>query len=68
MMDLSPPEHEHSAAVDLAAEWLAQPVRETLSRPLIPLLQERFGLSITEAVEACRHATQIRQEAADGTS
>lgn len=48
---LTPPEHSHSAAVELAARWLAEN-RKTLTRPVIPTLRDRFGLSINEAIEA----------------
>lgn len=43
--------HEHSEAVELAARWLAEH-RASLSRPIIPELRDRFGLSINEAIEA----------------
>lgn len=43
--------HEHSEAVELAARWLAEH-RKALTRPIIPELRERFGLTINEAIEA----------------
>lgn len=43
--------HEHSAAVELAARWLAEH-RTSLTKAIIPALRERFGLSINEAIEA----------------
>lgn len=54
-------DHEHSAAVDLAGNWLAQNPRDRLAEPVIPLLRQRFGLSISEAVEACRAAAKARE-------
>lgn len=44
-------DHESSAAIDEAARWLAEH-RASLSRPIIPELRDRFGLSINEAIEA----------------
>lgn len=42
MMNLSPPEHEHSAAIDVAATWLATTPRHARGdRPIVPLLRER---------------------------
>lgn len=43
--------HEHSAAVEEAARWLAEH-RTSLTKAIIPTLVERFGLSINEAIEA----------------
>ncbi|QIA21513.1 hypothetical protein [Mesorhizobium sp. AA22] len=57
-------DHSHSEAINLAGNWLAQNPRDWLTQPVIPLLRERFGLSVTEAVEACRVASKAR-EAAD---
>ncbi|TPI54750.1 hypothetical protein FJ417_24685 [Mesorhizobium sp. B3-1-7] len=54
--DLTPPEHEHSAAIDLAVEWLSQNPRDRIGQPIVPLLRERFGLSAVEACEVCREA------------
>lgn len=48
---LTPPEHSHSAIVEEAARWLAEH-RASLSRPIIPALRDRFGLSIKDAIEA----------------
>lgn len=44
-------DHEHSEATELAARWLAEH-RKTLSRPIVPELRDRFGLSIREAIDA----------------
>lgn len=55
--DLTPPEHEHSAAVEEAARWLAAH-RKTLTRPIIPTLVERFGLSTLDAVRAAAEAVR----------
>ncbi|MCF6112392.1 hypothetical protein [Mesorhizobium muleiense] len=56
-------DHSHSEAIDLAGNWLALNPRDRLSQPVIPLLRERFGLSVTEAVEACRVASKAREAA-----
>ncbi|RWO45972.1 MAG: hypothetical protein EOS11_10280 [Mesorhizobium sp.] len=56
-------DHSHSEAIDLAGNWLAQNPRDRLSQPVIPLLRQRFGLSVTEAVEACRVASKAREAA-----
>ncbi|RWD50872.1 MAG: hypothetical protein EOS25_05050 [Mesorhizobium sp.] len=63
-MTLTPPEHEHSAAIDVAAEWLSQHPRDRIGRPIIPALRERFGVTIAEACEICREANLRRQRAA----
>lgn len=49
--------HEHSEAVELAARWLAEH-RKTLTRPIIPTLVERFGLSTLDAVRAAAEAVR----------
>lgn len=56
--DLTPPEHCHSVAVEEAARWLTAH-RAGLTRPIIPALRDRFGLTITEAVEASSLAAKI---------
>lgn len=56
MTDLTAPEHEHSAAIDAAAEWLSLNPRDRINRPVVPLLRDTFGLSAMEAVEAIRAA------------
>lgn len=60
MSDLTPPEHEHTAAVDEAARWLATCSPSERSGPVIPELRRRFGLSTLEATVACREAALIR--------
>jgi hypothetical protein len=56
-------DHSHSEAIDIAGAWLAQNPRNRLAEPIIPLLRQRFGLSVTEAVEACRVASKAREAA-----
>ncbi|MDO6963981.1 hypothetical protein [Rhizobium alvei] len=51
-------DHERSAAVELAAQWLADQAGGIV-RP-IPALQERFGLSALQATEACAMAARMR--------
>lgn len=55
---LTPPEHEHSAAVDQAAQWLSDQYPEP-SLP-VPLLRGRFGLTAVEACEAAAMARRFR--------
>lgn len=64
MTGVTPPEHQHSAAIDEAAAWLSLYPRERIGRPIIPALRERFGLSATEACEAVREANLRRARAA----
>lgn len=61
--DLTPPEHEHSAAVDEAARWLAMTPNLQLPRPVIPALRGRFDLSVREACQAIAEANLIRARA-----
>jgi hypothetical protein len=51
MTDLFPPEHEHTEAVVLAAQWLADELQPP--QPIIPALRQRFNLAALEATEAC---------------
>lgn len=56
---LTPPEHAHSAAVEEAARWYAdQP--EGSVRPIVPALQQRFGLTAKEACECTALAGRYR--------
>lgn len=58
--DLTPAEHEHSAALDAAAAWLlAEP--DTRGRAIVPEMRQRFGLTSMEAIEAIRLANLARQ-------
>ncbi|MER9080607.1 hypothetical protein [Mesorhizobium sp. M0895] len=57
-------DHEHSEAIGVAAQWLSKTSRDRLGQPIIPLLRERFGLTIAEACEVCREANLRRQRAA----
>lgn len=59
-LPLSPPEHQHSAAVDEAARWLATAPAHERPSPIIPGLRSRFGLTALEATVACREAALIR--------
>lgn len=43
--------HYHSAIVEEAARWLAEH-RAKLTKAIVPTLRERFGLSVTEAIDA----------------
>lgn len=54
--DLSPPEHEHSAAIDQAAQFLAVTPPRERPVPLLPKLRAMFGLSAIECCEAIRES------------
>lgn len=62
-MNLTPPEHQHSAAIDEAALWLATSSPSERSGPVIPELRRRFGLSSLQACEATKEAALIRARA-----
>jgi hypothetical protein len=62
--DLSPPEHEHSAAIDEAAQWLATTPPRQRPAPLVPARREMFNLSAVESCEAIRQSHLIRARAA----
>jgi hypothetical protein len=51
-------EHEHSAAVESAAQWLAE-LREP-PHPIVPALKERFGLTAVESCKAIAWAERMR--------
>lgn len=53
-------DHESSAAIDEAANWIANTPPEQCPRPLVPALRWRFGLSATEACQAIREANDRR--------
>lgn len=57
-MKPTPPEHAHSAAVEQAAQWLAD-LREP-PHPVVPALKERFGLTSLQATEAIAWAGRMR--------
>lgn len=54
MTDLTPPEHESAALVEVAVQWLVDTPRHERPGPVIPLLRTRFGLSPSQAVEVIR--------------
>ncbi len=60
MADLTPAEHEHTAAIDEAARWLATASRAERTRSAVIELRERFGLGAVDAVAAIREANTIR--------
>jgi len=55
--------HEHSEAITEAAAWLASPLSQRISRPIIPHMKETFGLTTQEALQALREANEIRRNA-----
>ncbi|WP_457660913.1 hypothetical protein [Sinorhizobium medicae] len=58
MPELTPPEHEHSALVEQAAQWLAD--QNPPPRPIVPALKQRFGLTCLQACEAAAMAERFR--------
>ncbi|ACM27532.1 hypothetical protein [Rhizobium rhizogenes] len=56
--DLTPPEHERTEAVTLAAQWLADELQPP--QPIIPILRQRFDLTAMEAIEAAALANRYR--------
>ncbi|MDI7865058.1 hypothetical protein MRS76_24380 [Rhizobiaceae bacterium n13] len=58
MTDLTPPEHSHSEAVIVAAQWLADQAQSP--SPIVPALRQRFGLSAVEATETVALAAKYR--------
>lgn len=53
---LTPPEHEHSAAVDEAITYLRSVPPGERPRPLVPALRAMFGITSIEAAEAIRQS------------
>lgn len=60
MIAPTPPEHEHSARVDQAVEWLRSTPPQSRPRPLLPSLRSMFGLTASEAISAIREANEAR--------
>jgi len=56
-MELSPPEHETSEAVSVAARWYGEH-RDECPRPIVPALRSMFGLSAKQACEALAEASR----------
>ncbi|WP_137113645.1 hypothetical protein [Mesorhizobium sp. GR13] len=63
MYELSPPEHEHTAAIDEAVLWLRNTPRHMREAPVVRQLRERFGLTPVEACVALREFDLIRARA-----
>lgn len=55
---LTPPEHERSEAVMLAAQWLAD--ESAPPAGVIPVLRAMFNLTPLEATEACAMARRFQ--------
>jgi hypothetical protein len=56
--------HEHSAAVDEAARFLAATPPGDRPSPLVPALKAMFGLSAVECCQAIQESHTIRREGA----
>ncbi|TPJ46838.1 hypothetical protein [Mesorhizobium sp. B2-7-1] len=61
-------DHEHSAAIEMAARWLSQTSRERIGRPIVPALKSAFGLTTAEAVAAIREAASLRTGGANAAA
>jgi len=59
-------DHELSALVEVAAQWLAD--QNPHPRPAIPALQARFGLTPVEACEAVAMARRIELATGKGVA
>ncbi|MCQ1778251.1 hypothetical protein NOJ05_13670 [Neorhizobium galegae] len=58
MSTLTPPEHEHSAAVETAAMWLSEQPDDLPNK--MHELQQRFGLTAGQAAQALTVARQYK--------
>ena len=56
-------DHESSAAIDVAAAWLAGLLPHEIPKPIVPELRRRFGLSAGCACQAIAEASKIRGRA-----
>lgn len=56
--ELIAPEHSHSEAITMAAQWLSE--QADAPAGVIPLLRSRFNLTALEATEACAMARRFR--------
>ena len=54
-------DHESSAGIDQAAQWLATMPAGGQPRPVILALRERFGLTALEACQAIKEAGTLRR-------
>ena len=62
-VDLTAPEHEHSAAIEQAIDFYVSNYG-AVERPIVPALQRRFGLTAHQAVVVIRETTLRRARAA----
>ena len=56
-------DHESSAAIDVAAAWLAGLLPHEIPKPLVPALRRRFDLTAGDACTAIAEANKIRWRA-----
>lgn len=56
--------HEHSAAVEEAASFLAAVPPGERPKPIVPALRSMFGLSAVECCEAIARSHDLRRAAA----
>lgn len=60
-LNLTPAEHEHSPVVDEAARWYANQPEGSI-RPIVPALQQRFGVTAKQACEVLALAGKYRMQ------
>ena len=63
MTDLSSPEHEHTAKIDQAVEYLATTPAQERREPVVPAVCSMFGLTSLEALAAIAEADLRRARA-----
>lgn len=54
--------HASVDAIDAAAHFLVETPLERRLRPTVPLLRDRFVLTVLQAIEAIRAADRLRKE------
>jgi hypothetical protein len=57
-------DHEHTAAIEQAAQYLAAKPHTTGPRPNVPWLRHMFGLTALEACQAISEARSIEAKSA----
>jgi hypothetical protein len=54
-------DHQHSAAIGEAARWVAATPPQLRPRLLVSYIRESFGLSVSEACQALKEASELRR-------
>lgn len=58
---LTPPEHQHSAAIDECARYLAEVPPGERPTPLVPAMRAMFALTPVDVCEAIRQSHDLRR-------